>query len=418
MAGLWNRASAAWDALRGAQYKTSSLDILRELYGGRSSYAGKSVSVTTAIQVSAAIACGRVIAQALATMPFKLLRQTGRNIAPALDHRLYDKLMTAPNPLQSAFEFREQLALHAAFCGNAYVWIPTVSRGIDALYLLEPSWVRVDYAWPELPTYSVTVPGGDKFTLTWNEIWHIKAPAWCTYFGLEFIRIARETLGLTIAMEESQAKFQAQGVQTSGFLSVDGKLTDEQYKKLKNWILHEHSSSANAGAPMIIDNAAKWVSQAMSNVDAQTLEMRRFQIEEVCRFMGVMPIMVAHYEKTATHASAEEMFLQHLVHTVQPWATRIENSADRWLLSQQERTSGLYWKYNEKALIRMAAKDQGEYFNRLAGGPIMTRNEARAYMDMNPLDGLDDMLTAVNTTTGNPLADNTEPIDNASQTQN
>jgi len=405
VASFWERVPKAWNALRGIDRRSDdTLDLLRQIYGkGALSWSGNTVTVETAIQVSAALACGRVISQGLATMPLRLLRGEGVNVTPAVDHRLFDRLKVKPNDLQTAFEFKEQMGLHIAFCGNSYVWLTTVSRGkIDELYLLEPGWVTVNYQWPDPPKYIVRIPGGKTMTLGWNEIWHIKGPSWCSYLALEFTKLARNALGFSMALEESQSKFQSQGVQTSGFLSVEGTLVPEQHEKLKKWIREEHVGKENAGAPMILDKAAKWVSQSMSNVDAQTAELRAQQIEEVCRFMGVMPIMVGHSDKAATYASAEQMFLAHLVHTMGPWATRIESSADCWLLSDVERRNGLYWKFNEKALIRMSAADQAEYLNKLSGGPIMARNEARALLDLNPLQGFDEPLTPVNMVAGDP----------------
>lgn len=401
--GFINRANAAWKALRGSEIKNDPLELLRQIYATQlKSIAGKTVNVETAMRVSAALACGRVKAQGIATMPLKLMRKVGNRIEPAVNHRLYDRLMSAPNDIQTAYEFKEQFELHLSFCGNAYVWITTVSRGIDELYLLEPGWVKVKYQWPDPPTYIVKIPGRKEIELNWKEIWHVKGPSWCTYLGLDTIVLAREALGLSMALEEGQASFQAKGVRTSGFLSIEGTVNAEQHAKLRKWIGEEHAGSENDGTPMILDHAAKWNNQSVSNVDAQTVEMRSQQIEEVCRFMGVLPIMIGHSDKTATYASSEQMFLAHLVHTMGPEATRIENSADRWLLSDVERRDGYYFKFNEKALIRMSAKDQAEYLFKMSGGPMIGRNEARGFLDLNPIDDLEDPLSPVNMVAGPP----------------
>lgn len=383
---------------------SDSLEIFREIFGSWvDTWSGKDVTLTTAMQVSTALACGRVIAEGIAMLPWKVLRQQGRNILPAFDHPLYDKLAVSPNPLQSAFEFKEQAGLHLAFCGNAYVWMTYVSGRIDRLYLLEPRWVTVKYRWPELPTYEVRVDDGRAvFTLNAAEVWHIRGPSWCGYYGLEFTKLARQALGLAMAIEEGQARMQGQGVQTSGFLSVEGSLTQEQHEKLTKWIEKEHMGAPNTGRPMILDKAAKWIPQAMSNVDAQTLEQRRYAVEEVCRFMRVLPIMVGHADKTATYASAEAMFLANLVYTAGSWTARLESSGDLHLLTTADRKAGLYTKFNEKALLRMSSRDQAEFLTRLVLGGIYTRNEARAKLDENPLEGLDVPLAPSNMFANNP----------------
>lgn len=374
------------------------------------SWTGKHVSLETALKTSVAVACGRVISEGLAMLPWKVMRRSGRDILPAVEHPLYDKLASRPNSLQSAFEFKEQVGLHLAFCGNSYVYAPRVSMRVDELYALEPRWVTTDYKWPEPPKYLIITDAG-PMTLGPDEIWQIRGPSWCTYLGMEFVTIARQALGLSAAIEESQARLQGHGVQMPGYLSVDGKVTPEQHKKLAAWIEKEHSGSANSGRPMILDNAAKWISTAMSNVDAQTLEQRKFQIEEVCRFMRVLPIMVGHADKTASYASSEQMFLAHATYTLGPWATRLESSIDRWLLSDADRKAGYYVNLDEKALLRMTAKDQMEFLARGVLSGIIVRNEGRAKLDMNPIDGLDEPLAPANTFVGNPPSGAKDPTD-------
>lgn len=412
MANIFSRVKHAAKALAG--FRTyDSLELLREIYGGRhESWAGKEVTLKTVMQVSAAFACARVISEGLAMLPFKVLKEhKNGDIKSHHKHPLYDLLMCVPNKLQSAFEFKETLALHLAFVGNAFVWIPRVSGRIDELLLLEPRWVRMKYNWPQMPTFEVRTDDNQTFKLTSDEVWHVRGPSWTSYMGLEFIQVAREALGLSMGIEESQARMQGQGVQTSGYISVDGTLQEEQQKKLRKWIDEEHSGSANAHRTMILDRAAKWVSTGMSNADAQMIDMREMQIEEVCRFMRVMPIMVGVSRKTATYASSEQMFLAHLVHTLGPWVARIESSADRRLLSTADRQRGCKCKFNEKVLHRMTSIDQMTYLKGAVLTGILTRNEARRSLDYNKLDGLDEPLTPVNEVAGPPptVADPYEP---------
>lgn len=398
---LWQRATRAWSAL--TERKSDPLEAFLQVFGPmRESWAGKTVTLRTALQVSAALACGRVISEGLAQLPLRILQKKGTQIVPATDHALYDKFDVNPNPLQSAFEFKETMGLHLAFVGNAFIWTPRVGGNIDALYLLEPRWVTLEYSWPNLPRYKVRTTEGQYFELSASEVWQVRGPSWMTYLGLEFIQIAKEALGLSMAIEESQARTQGQGVQMPGFLAVDGTLLEEQQKKLRKWIEDEHSGSMNAGRPMILDRAAKWIATAMSNVDAQTVETRSMQVEEVCRFMRVMPIMVGVSNKVATYASSEQMFLAHLVHTLGPWVARIENSGDRWLLTDDDRKRGYYFKYNEKVLHRMTAVDQMSFLTQAVMNGIYTRNEARAQLNENPLPGLDAPLTPVNQVAGTP----------------
>ncbi len=109
-----------------------------------------------------------------------------------------------------------------------------------------------------------------------------------------------------------------------------------------------------------------------------------------------MPIMVCSSDKATTYASAEQMFLAHVVHTLAPWYERIEQAIDCQLLTDEERAQGYYVKHVTQGLLRGALKDTAEYLYRLVNIGIMSRNEARNLLEMNPLDGLDEPLTPAN----------------------
>ena len=129
----------------------------------------------------------------------------------------------------------------------------------------------------------------------------------------------------------------------------------------------------------------------MTGLDSQHLETRKHQIEEVCRFMGVMPIMVGYSDKTATYASAEQMFIAHVVHTLSPWYARIENSAAAYLLTKRERAAGHYFKFNANGLMRGSAKDRAEFYAKGLGSGghpgWVSPDEVRELEDMNPMGG-------------------------------
>lgn len=374
---------------------TSSLELFREIYGGRASKSGQTINLETAFRVSVAFACLKVLSQGGAQVPFKLYRETESSgmtkRAPAKDHSLYDLVATAPNDWTTSFEFRETLVLHAAL-GNAYAFKNKGFGGkILEMILLDPSKVEKVQAEDYSIGFKVTGKSGAVKIFPADAIWHVKGPSWNGVLGMDILSMAREALGLAIATEDSQSKLHAKGVRPSGTYSVDGNLTPQQYKDLKAWIDKEFAGAENSGAPMILDRGAKWFSQAMSGIDAQHLETRKFQIEEVCRFFGVMPIMVGYSDKAATYASAEQMFLSHVVHTLSPWYARVENSADLHLLTKKERASGLYFKFMASGLLRGAAKDRAEYYAKAlgsGGSPAwMTQDEVRGLEELNPFGG-------------------------------
>lgn len=373
---LWRRKSAA-----------STLDLFREIYGGRASKSGQAVTWRTALEASTALACARVIAEGLSQVPFKLYRREGASRIEALDHPAYALLSARPNEWQTSFEFREQIALHLVFAGQAFVW-KNQSRGrLLELLVYEPQLVTVerDGAWGR--RYKVTLADGTRQEIPADEMWHLKGPSWDGVIGLEGVKLAREAIGLALATEEHGARLFANGAQPGGILTTTSILTEEQRKALRSSWNDLHEGGGNAHKTAILWGGLDWKPTASDNERAQFLETRRFQVEEICRAFRVMPIMVGHADKSATYASAEQMFLAHVIHTLMPWYARVEQSADNALLTDKERAAGFYFAFQAAGLMR------GDYKSRQEGLQIQRRNgvinadEWRALEEMNPMAG-------------------------------
>jgi len=362
------------------------LDMLPGFLMGPDSKSGTSVTFSTALQTAAVLGVVKVIGEGIAQSPCKLLRpvKQGRGMEPARDHPLYWLLYRNPFRKQTAFEFFETMVAHVALCSNAYVFINRVGRGeIKELILLEPGRVRVTQRADLSLVYEISGrDGAGERTVSENDIWHVRGLSWNGWMGMEAVRLAREAIGLSIALEQSHAAMHKEGAQPGGVYSVDGPLTPEQHELLTEWLLK--FASAKRGVPMVLDRGAKWLQQQMTGVDAQHLETRRFQIEEICRAFRVNPLMVGLSEKTATYASAEQMFLAHVIHTLAPWATRIEQSIDVHLLSEQEQREGYQTKFNLSALMRGDYKSRQEGLQIMRRNGIISANDWLEIEDMNP----------------------------------
>ena len=375
------------------------LDLAADILHLGASKSGQSVTVANALKVATVLACVRVISEGVAQVPLKLLRRAGRNKMEAYDHPLWDILHRKPNDVTTSFGFRETLVIHAALTGNGYAFINRGAGGkVLELINIEPSAVRLEFAdtMGGRPKYFVAGRMGGSREFPAESILHIQGASWNGIAGMDVIRQARESIGLAIATEEAHARLHSNGARPGGMLSVEGTLQEDQYKKLRKWLEDNYQGGENAYRTMIMDRSAKFVPMAMSGVDAQHLETRRFQIEEICRIFRVMPIMVCSNDKASTYAGAEQNFLAHVVHTLGPWFERIEQAIDCQLLTDAERAAGYYVKLEERGLLRGALKDTAEYLYKLAGLGLITRNEGREMLDMNPIDGLDEPLTPIN----------------------
>lgn len=408
----------------GRKLDNGTLDLFRDVFGGEPSKSGQSVNYKTALQVATVFAVVRVLADGVAQVPLKLIRESadGRNRSPAKDLALYRVLHRRPNDWQTSFEFRETLMLHTTLCGNFYAFKNRVRGEIRELIPFEPGQVTVKrerggYAL----SYEVRGDNGAQMTFPAEAIWHVRGPSWNTWMGLEVVKLAREAIGLALATEEHHAALHKNGAKPGGLLSVEGNLSEDKYKSLKAWVEENYEGSHNAWRTMIMDRAAKFTSLAMTGVDAEHLATRGFQIGEICRPFRVQPIMIGYSDKAATYASAEQMFLSHVVHTMSPWYERLEQSIDVNLLSAEEQASGVSAKFIEEGLLRGDLKTTAEYLTKMTTNGVMTRNEARAKLDLDALPGLDEPLTPANMTVGaepaaaaaDPSADSNPPKNGA-----
>lgn len=368
-----------------AQKSASMLEVFADISGSKKSKSGVNVNSDNAIDVSTVFACCRVIGEGVAQVPLQLMQVSadGKTRAKAVKHQLYDKLASKPNRWQTSFEWRETVCWHVALTGNHYSFVNRIGNKIIELFPFEPKTVETIFKDGVL-TYKVTPEGGQARIFPQESILHVRGPSTNSWLGLSAVKHAREAIGLAMATEGAAASLHKNGARPSGTYTVPGKLSPTQYKDLSKWVEDHFSGSENAGKPLILDSAATWVSTQMSGIDAQSLEQRRFQIEEICRFMRVMPIMVGHSDKASTYASAEQMFLAHVVHTLAPWFTRLEQSFDNNLLTDKERAQGYYFNFVEEGLLRGSSVDTKDMILGYVNGGLFTPNQGLAKLDMNP----------------------------------
>jgi HK97 family phage portal protein len=386
---LFRREEKAWGA--------AELAMLRDVFGTRESMSGRAVNWQSALEVTTALACTRVLADGVATVPLKLMYRdldTGRR-REATEHPASWLLSHRPNAWMDSVLFRDTLMMHLALCQNGYVVLVKAPDGrLLELLPVAPGKVRIVHSGAELPRYFVKGDHGQPdYPVPPGAMWHIRARAWDGVTGLDVTKAAREALGLALATEEQHAKLHKNGMQSPGVYSVNGTLNAKQYEDLARYLQKHVQGLANAHKPLILDRDAKWTPLATTGVDAEHLGTRRFQIEEVCRAMGVLPIMVGHANEQTTFASSENMFLAHAVHTLRPWHRRWESSGAAALLSDAEVRGGYYLKFFDAELLRGAAKDRAEFYAKglgAGGSPAwLTPNDVRGFEDMDPADGGD-----------------------------
>lgn len=362
----------------------------RDLLSGGQSAAGPYVNWKTALQTPTSLRCGLLISDGVSTVPLKLMQKdpaTGRR-KEATDHPLYDLLRYKPCSWMTSQQFRETLMLRSIFEGESFAYLNKVGRGrIMEMFPFDCGEVTVEKRsdpYDRSPLYRVN---GEEVPA--DRILHLRGPSWDSRAGLDMVSLAREVLGLAEATQDAHAKRFGQGVQTTGVYSVDGTLDDNAHRRLTAWIAQHYGGGKNSGKPLVLDRAAKWLPLGMTGVDAEHLATRQYQDMLICRHFGVLPIMVGIADKTATYASAEQMFLAHAVHTIRPWHERVSEILDCFLLTPEERRQGYYFHFVDTALLRGAAKDRAEFYAKLFQVAGITPNQILSLEDMDGFEGGD-----------------------------
>lgn len=365
--------------------------------GGRM-VAGVAVTDKTALQVSTVLACVKVIADGCATPDLHVKRDLPNGASEkATNIPEYRLLARRPNEWQTSSEWRRQMTMHAVLTGTGLSIKVKGSNGrVRELIPIQPG--RWDVR--KVSRYELRYRCWDEFGLigdfTSDEVFLINGLQWDWSNSLSPVFLARSAIGLAIAAERSQVAMHENGLRPSGMYSVEGTLNPDQYTRLSAW-LKTQSGPTKTGIPMILDRAAKWVSTAMSGVDAQHVETRRLQIEEICRSFNVFPIMVGHSDKSATFASSEAFFAAHLIHTLAPWHKEWRDRLDETLL---DGSGPLFAEFDTRYLVSGSMKDRSQWARTMAEMGIYTRNEIRDEEGKDPLPGLNEPLTPLNMTQG------------------
>ena len=353
-----------------------------------SSTSGKTVTERSAMQMTAVYSCVRILAEAVAGLPLNLYRYAeGGSKEKAIDHPLYLLLHDEPNPEMSSFVFRETLMTHLLLWGNAYAQVIRNGKGeVVALYPLMPNKMTVDRDERGQLYYSYqrsndeAVRSKDQTViLRPSDVLHIPGLGFDGLVGYSPIAMAKNAIGMAIACEEHGAKFFANGAAPGGVLEHPGTIKDPQRVR-ESW-QSTFGGSGNANKIAVLEEGMKYTPIGISPEQAQFLETRKFQINEIARIFRVPPHMVGDLEKSS-FSNIEQQSLEFVKYTLDPWVTRWEQSIQRTLLSQGEKAR-YFVKFNLEGLLR------GDYQSRMNGYATARQNGWMSANDIRELENLD-----------------------------
>ncbi|MBR3796561.1 MAG: phage portal protein [Clostridia bacterium] len=367
------------DALNGSGYS---------FMFGRSA-AGQAVNERSAMQMSAVYACVRILAESIASLPLHFYQYNDAGgKEKAVNHPLYWLLHDEPNPEMSSFSFRETLMTHLLLWGNAYAQIIRNGRGeVIALYPLMPDRMTVDrdargriyYEYTRSDSDANTLGKKSSVILSPEDVFHIPGLGFDGLVGYSPIAMAKQAIGMGLACDEYGAAFYQNGAQPGGVLEHPNVVKDP--KRVRESWNAIYQGSRNAHRIAVLEEGMTYKPITISPEQAQFLETRKFQIDEIARIFRVPPHMIGDLEKSS-FSNIEQQSLEFVKYTLAPWISRWEQAIQRSLLLMSERTR-YFARFNVEGLLR------GDYQSRMNGYAVARQNGWMSANDIRELESLD-----------------------------
>tara|TARA_R110002096_G_scaffold187982_1_gene367714 strand:+ start:3236 stop:4870 length:1635 start_codon:yes stop_codon:yes gene_type:complete len=347
--------------------------------GTSSNVGGVKVTNETAFTFSAVYAAIRVLAESVASLPVNVYERGDKGKRRAYDHPYYALLHDAPSPEQTAFSFFETMMGHVLSWGNAYAELVRDGRGeVREIYPIPPQKIRIQRIDGQLVYFYET--NGGTVALPYGDVLHIAGLGFDGLQGYSPVHMARTAIGLGKAAEEFGAAFFGNAAKPSGILSHPGHLSPEAMARLRESWNAMHSGPKAVGRVAIMEEGMKFEPISINPEDAQFLQTRKFQIEEIARIYRVSPMHLQDMSR-ATYSNFEHAMLAFYQDTLRPWVVKWEQEIKRKMFS-----GGRYFaEFNISAMLRGDTTTRFEAYRMGREAGFMSVNEIRAMENMNPI---------------------------------
>lgn len=357
--------------------------------GRRLSKTGVVVNEQTAMQFTAVYSCIQVLAQTLASMPIILYRDkkvgdksSGKDRAS--DHPLYDILKTAPNKEIPSMYLKETMMGHICSSGNGYAQIQRNRRG-EVLGLNLLPWTATDVK-RNRDTYEIEYSTNDRgktVKLDPSEVLHIPGLGFDGVKGYSPIRMAMEAIGLGMAAEEFGSSFFGNGANAGGVVEYEDRMSAEAKTEFRKSFMEKYGGLSKSNSVLFLENGSKYTKVAIPNNEAQFLETRRFQKEEIASMYRVPLHLIQDLERS-TNNNIEHQSLEFVMFTMLPWFTRWEQFINFKCLTKEERQKGYFAEFLINALLRGDTEARAKMLHLMRQDGVINADQWRELENMNP----------------------------------
>ncbi|MBP0439594.1 phage portal protein [Tianweitania sediminis] len=363
----------------------------------KGNHAGKRVTAETTLNLSTAWRCIRLKSGVVGALPIQVYeRKSDGGSVIMKNHWLYELVHDSPNSEQTPAEFWGGMIAARDLWGNAYAEKQMVGDRVVSLRFLRPDRMHVFRKNGER-RYRYSDRDGSKEYGS-REIFHLRGFTLGGDIGLSAVSYGRHTLGLALASDETAAKTFQNGLQLSGFAKPDAsvKSNAEQRKELME-LFAQFAGSSQTGKVMPLPGGWSFEALSMSPADAQLLESRAFNVEEICRWYDTPPILVGHAGKGQTMwgSGVEQILLGWVTLDLDPLLTGTEQAIVKQLLGPVERKR-FYAEYTREALLQADSAAKAAFLSTMTQNGLMTRNEGRSKLNLSRIDGGDELTAQTN----------------------
>lgn len=353
------------------------------------------VSPETSMKLAAVYACIYVLSSTLAQMPLHVMRKSANKVEQGKDHPVFYLLHDEPNTWQTSYKWRELKERHVLGWGNGYTRIKRSRRGevvsLDACMPWETSLINTGGRY----TYGLYSEDGN-FAVSPDDMIHIRALGNNQKMGLSPILQHAETIGMGMSGQQYTSNFFGGNARPAGIVSVKSALNNESWVRLKEmWQKATQALRSQENKTLLLPADLDYKALTVSPVDAQLIDLMKLNRSQIAGIFNVPAHMINDLEK-ATFSNITQQSIQFVRHTVMPWIVNWEQELNRRLFTTVERKAGYYVRFNLAGLLRGTPQERAQFYHFAITDGWMSRNEARAFEDMNPVDGLDEMLVSVN----------------------
>lgn len=358
---------------------------LIDMFGGIATRSGKRVTPDTALTNSAVWNAVRILSGTLASLPLFIYRRTPNGGKErAVDHPLHRLLHTSPNPQQTSYEWREMMGGHLEVRGNAFTYIESDRRGqVTALWPLHPARTTVLIDRDDQLWYEYQPKSGPREVFKEEEIIHNRGFSLDGIMGMSPIGLMREGIGVALAAEEHAASFYGNGTLPGGVLKHPKTLSPEAQKRLQDAWEKRHTGPGKAWRPAILEEGMEWTTVGMSARDAQFLESRKFQIEEIARVFDV-PLHMLKSMDRSTFNNIEHQDIAFVKHSMRRRLVAIEQRFNFSLLLERERDE-YFCEFLVDGILRGDQKSRYEAYAIGRQWGWLSADDVREYENQNAL---------------------------------